>query len=111
MVRDALRAPHHEDLIHRMGRNKKMPTTARKGPLDGIRVIEFTALIAGPSCARYLADHGAEVIKIERFPDGDIARTSNAGKLPRAAMYVAHNGGKKGLCLDLTQPEGLAVAR
>ena len=85
-----------------------MPNNPQKrGPLDGIRVIEFTALIAGPSCARYLADHGAEVIKIERFPDGDIARVSNAGKLPRAAMYVAHNGGKKGLCLDLTQPEGL----
>ncbi len=89
-----------------------MPNNPRKrGPLDGIRVIEFTALIAGPSCARYLADHGAEVIKIERFPDGDIARVSNVGKLPRAAMYVAHNGGKKGLCLDLTQPEGLEVAR
>ncbi len=83
----------------------------KPGALDGIRVVEFTALIAGPSCARYLADHGAEVIKIERFPDGDIARASNAGKLPRAAMYVAHNGGKKGLCLDLTKPEGLAVAR
>jgi len=89
-----------------------MSTNPQKpGALDGIRVVEFTALIAGPSCARYLADHGAEVIKIERFPDGDIARASNAGKLPRAAMYVAHNGGKKGLCLDLTKPEGLAVAR
>ena len=83
----------------------------KRGALDGIRVIEFTALIAGPSCARYLADHGAEVIKIERFPEGDVARVSSAGKLPRSAMYVAHNGGKKGLCLDLTQPEGLAVAR
>jgi formyl-CoA transferase len=83
----------------------------KRGALDGIRVIEFTALIAGPSCARYLADHGAEVIKIERFPEGDVARVSSAGKLPRSAMYVAHNGGKKGLCLDLTQPEGLEVAR
>jgi formyl-CoA transferase len=89
-----------------MANNPKKP-----GALDGIRVVEFTALIAGPSCARYLADHGAEVIKIERFPDGDVARVSDRGKLPRAAMYVAHNGGKKGLCLDLTQPEGLAVAR
>ncbi len=88
-----------------------MPNDQRKGPLDGVRVIEFTALIAGPSCARYLADHGAEVIKIERFPDGDVARVSDRGNLPRAAMYVAHNGGKKGLCLDLTQPEGLEVAR
>jgi crotonobetainyl-CoA:carnitine CoA-transferase CaiB-like acyl-CoA transferase len=89
-----------------------MPTNPKKpGALDGIRVVEFTALIAGPSCARYLADHGAEVIKIERFPEGDVARVSDAAKLPRSAMYVAHNGGKKGLCLDLTQPEGLAVAR
>jgi crotonobetainyl-CoA:carnitine CoA-transferase CaiB-like acyl-CoA transferase len=83
----------------------------KRGPLDGIRVLEFTALIAGPSCARYLADHGAEVIKIERYPEGDVARVSNAGKLPRSAMYVQHNGGKKGLCLDLSRPEGLEVAR
>jgi crotonobetainyl-CoA:carnitine CoA-transferase CaiB-like acyl-CoA transferase len=85
--------------------------SAKPGPLAGIRVLELTALIAGPSCARYLADHGAEVIKIERHPDGDVARTSNAGKLPRSAMYVQHNGGKKGLCIDLTRPEGLAIAR
>jgi formyl-CoA transferase len=89
-----------------------MPNAQQKpGALDGIRVLEFTALIAGPSCARYLADHGAEVIKIERFPEGDVARVTNAGGLPRTAMYVQHNTGKKGLCLDLTQPEGLEVAR
>jgi crotonobetainyl-CoA:carnitine CoA-transferase CaiB-like acyl-CoA transferase len=94
------------------GEERIMPNNPQKpGALDGIRVIELSALIAGPSCARYLADHGAEVIKIERFPDGDVARVSDRAKLPRAAMYVAHNGGKKGLCLDLTQPDGLAVAR
>ena len=48
--------------------------SGKKGALDGVRVIEFSALIAAPSCARYLADHGAEVIKVERFPDGDVAR-------------------------------------
>jgi CoA:oxalate CoA-transferase len=89
---------------------REMPA-GKPGPLDGIRVLELTALIAGPSCARYLADHGAEVIKIERFPDGDVARTSNAGGLPRSPMYVQHNGGKKGLCIDLSRPEGLEVAR
>jgi len=84
---------------------------SKAGALDGIRVLEFSALIAGPSCARYLADHGAEVIKIERFPDGDVGRVSNAGHLRRGPMYVQHNSGKKGLCLDLSRPEGLEIAR
>lgn len=74
-------------------------------------MLELSALIAGPSCARYLADHGAEVIKIERHPDGDVARVSNAAGLPRSPMYVQHNGGKKGLCIDLSRPEGLEIAR
>lgn len=85
--------------------------SGKKGALDGVRVIEFSALIAAPSCARYLADHGAEVIKIERFPDGDVARTTTASKAARGPMFVQHNGGKKGLCLDISRPEGLEVAR
>lgn len=84
---------------------------SRPGALAGVRVLEFTALIAGPSAARYLADHGAQVIKIERFPEGDAARQTNRAGLPRSAMYVQHNGGKKGLCLDLSRPEGLEIAR
>ncbi|MEY4863858.1 MAG: hypothetical protein RLZ51_1953 [Pseudomonadota bacterium] len=86
-------------------------TEPRPGALSGVRVLEFTALIAGPSAARYLADHGAEVIKIERFPEGDAARQTNRAGAARSAMYVQHNGGKKGLCLDLTRPEGLQIAR
>lgn len=84
---------------------------ARPGPLDGIRVLELSALIAGPSCARYLADHGAEVIKIERFPDGDVSRAWSGDGPPRGPMFVQHNGGKKGICLDLSRPEGVEVAR
>jgi crotonobetainyl-CoA:carnitine CoA-transferase CaiB-like acyl-CoA transferase len=88
------------------------PADPRPGPLAGLRVIEFAALIAGPSCARYLADHGAEVIKIERFPDGDVSRVSGRPRhARRTAMFVQHNGGKKGLCIDLSRPEGVAVAR
>jgi crotonobetainyl-CoA:carnitine CoA-transferase CaiB-like acyl-CoA transferase len=81
------------------------------GPLDGVRVLEFTALIAGPSCARYLADHGAEVIKIERYPEGDVSRVTNRGDMARSAVFVQHNSGKKGLCVDLSKPEGLAIAK
>ncbi len=81
------------------------------GALAGVRVLEFTALIAGPSAARYLADHGAEVIKIERFPGGDVSRTTNRAGSKRSAMFIQHNGGKKSLCIDLTKPEGLQIAR
>lgn len=87
------------------------PKNPEAGALDGVRVLEFTALIAGPSAARALADHGAEVIKIERFPGGDAARTTKRNGAARSAMYVQHNGGKKSLCIDLTRPEGLEIAR
>jgi crotonobetainyl-CoA:carnitine CoA-transferase CaiB-like acyl-CoA transferase len=84
---------------------------ARPGALAGVRVLEFSALIAGPSAARYLSDHGAEVIKIERFPGGDASRITNRAGSKRSAMFIQHNGGKKSLCVDLTQAVGLEIAR
>lgn len=83
----------------------------RPRALEGLRVLEFSAIIAGPSCARWLADHGAEVIKIERFPDGDVGRTTGRGRRGRSPLFVQHNGGKKGLCVDLSRPEGVAIVR
>lgn len=83
----------------------------RPGALDGIRVLELSAIIAGPSCARWLADHGAEVIKIERYPDGDVGRMSGRGRRGRSPLFVQHNGGKKGMCVDLSRPEGGAIVR
>ena len=88
-----------------------MTVQSLPGALAGVRVLEFTALIAGPSAARYLSDHGAEVIKIERFPGGDASRTTNRGGIKRSAMFIQHNGGKKSLCIDLTKPAGLEIAR
>ena len=79
-------------------------SNAAPGALAGVRVLEFTALIAGPSAARYLADHGAEVIKVERFPAGDVSRTTNRISAGRSAMFVQHNGGKQSLCVDLSRP-------
>nr|MCH9670236.1 CoA transferase [Gammaproteobacteria bacterium] len=79
-------------------------------PLDGVRVLDFSALIAGPSCGKYLADHGADVIKMERFPDGDISRRSFGGeRTGRGPMFLQHNAGKKGMCLDLKKPEAVEI--
>lgn len=79
-------------------------------PLEGLRVIEFAALIAGPSCARMLADHGAEVIKVERYPNGDVSRGLNPADVERSPVYMQHNAGKKSVCINLKAPEGRQLA-
>lgn len=78
---------------------------------EGVRVVEFAALIAGPSCGKYLADHGADVIKVERYPLGDISRHSNRTGAPRSPMFLQHNAGKRSLCVDIKQPEGMEIVR
>ncbi|MHB9878537.1 CaiB/BaiF CoA transferase family protein [Pacificimonas sp. ICDLI1SI03] len=76
-------------------------------PLDGIRVIEFTHMVMGPSAGVILADLGADVIKVEP-PNGDKTRTllgSGSGYFP---MF---NRNKRSICLDLKDPEGLKTAQ
>ncbi len=89
------------------GENKK---SKKPGAFNGIRVVEFAALIAGPSCGKYLADHGADVIKVERYPLGDISRHSRTNG-SRSPMFVQHNAGKRSLCVDIKQPEGMTIVR
>jgi len=88
-------------------------------PLEGIRVLTFENFGAGPFGSMYLADLGAEVIKVERPGAGDDTRkfgppwiTDEAtGEIVDAAYYAAANRGKRSLTLDLAQPEGQAIAR
>ena len=81
-------------------------TPQATGPLRGIRVLEFTHMIMGPSCAMVLGDLGADVVKIEPGPDGD-----NTRRLRGAAIgfFPSFNRNKRSLCLDLKSPEGLAL--
>ena len=88
-----------------------MNKQTKPGPYDGVRVVELGALIAGPSCGKYLADHGADVIKIERYPLGDISRHSNRTGAARSPMFLQHNAGKRSMCVDIKQPEGLEIVR
>ena len=75
-------------------------------PLAGIRVVEFTHMVMGPTCGMVLADLGAEVIKVEPV-DGDRTRhLLGAG----AGFFPMFNRNKKSIALDLRRPEGLEVA-
>lgn len=79
-------------------------TTTSQRPLDGVRVVDLTTIIFGPSCTQILADYGADVVKIEA-PDGDFSR--HAGSSPVAGMgpmYLNLNRNKRGVCLDLRRP-------
>ena len=76
-------------------------------PLAGLRVLELSQIMAGPTCGLMLADMGADVIKIERFPGGDDARGyRRAGDSGLAPSFLMLNRGKRSVALDLRTPAG-----
>jgi crotonobetainyl-CoA:carnitine CoA-transferase CaiB-like acyl-CoA transferase len=94
-------------LPDRAPREKGAPTA-----LDGLLVIDFTRVVAGPACTQTLADFGAEVIKIEN-PDGgdDTRHYEHADLAGESAAFVSLNRNKRGIALDLAKPEARDVAR
>jgi crotonobetainyl-CoA:carnitine CoA-transferase CaiB-like acyl-CoA transferase len=81
------------------------------GALDGIRVVDQTQVMAGPFASMLLADMGADVIKVEP-PEGEHARHVGLEIAPGVgASFLAVNRGKKGMTLDLKQPDGVAVLK
>jgi crotonobetainyl-CoA:carnitine CoA-transferase CaiB-like acyl-CoA transferase len=94
-------------LPDRPPREKGAPTA-----LDGLLVVDFTRVVAGPACTQTLADFGAEVIKIENPDGGDDSRHyEHADLAGESAAYISLNRGKRGIALDLTKPEACEVAR
>ena len=80
-----------------------------KHVLDGYKVLDFSQIVAGPTCTLMLAEMGAEVIKVELAPAGDGARLGPVEIDGRSGYFVQHNRGKKDLCLDAKTPEGLKI--
>ncbi|SFQ53013.1 Crotonobetainyl-CoA:carnitine CoA-transferase CaiB [Variovorax sp. OK605] len=83
---------------------------ARPGILDGVRVLDFTAMMSGPYCTRLMADLGAEVIKVEP-PEGDHIRMRPPRREGRSTYFAQLNAGKKSLSLDLKKPDAIALVR
>jgi crotonobetainyl-CoA:carnitine CoA-transferase CaiB-like acyl-CoA transferase len=80
-------------------------------PLDGVRVVDLSRVLAGPYCTMVLADLGADVVKVERPDGGDETRAWGppfAGG--EAAYYLSVNRGKRSCAIDLRDPEGRALA-
>ena len=81
------------------------------GPLKGVRVIDFTRVLAGPSAALALADLGAEIIKIEPPGAGDETRTFPPFRNGESHYYISINRGKKSIVVDLKSPAGLELIK
>ncbi|ANN76117.1 CaiB/BaiF CoA transferase family protein [Bordetella flabilis] len=79
------------------------------GPLQGIRVVDFSRVLAGPHCSKTLHDLGAEVIKIEP-PRPDISRGAYPRTEGMSHYYIQQNSGKRNLSLDLNFPEAREIA-
>jgi len=79
------------------------------GPLQGIRVVDFSRVLAGPLCARTLLDLGADVIKVEP-PAPDVSRFAFPSKEGMSGYYAQQNAGKRNVSIDLNQPGSQELA-
>ena len=85
--------------------------SANNGPLSGIRVLELGSLIAGPFCAKTLADFGAEVIKVEPPGDGDPLRRWRRMRNGVSLWWHVQSRNKKSVTCDMRKPEGQDIVR
>lgn len=83
----------------------------KKRLLSGVKVLDFTQYLAGPAATRLLADLGADVIKIERTPDGDLGRKIHLVAPGISGFFLAASAGKKSLALEFKNPKGLAIVK
>ena len=79
--------------------------------LNGIRVLDLSRYISGPSCCRILADMGAEVIKVEKAGEGDVGRQCGPMKNGSSLYFAAYNRNKKSVTIDFRSEKGKEVLR
>jgi crotonobetainyl-CoA:carnitine CoA-transferase CaiB-like acyl-CoA transferase len=77
--------------------------------LKGVKIVDLSRALSGPFCTMVLADLGADVIKIEPGPTGDMSRTWGPFDRGVSTYYLSCNRNKRGMCIDFRRPEGLAT--
>ncbi len=82
-----------------------------KHVLDGYKVLDFTQVLAGPTVTRLMAEMGAEIIKVELAPGGDISRALPFLRDGRSGYFIQQNRGKKSLCIDVKNPKGQEILK
>ncbi|HVF63084.1 MAG TPA: CoA transferase [Casimicrobiaceae bacterium] len=95
------------------------PSSSRAEPqplaLSGVRVLDFSKVLAGPLCTQYLGDMGADVVKVETVLEGDDSRRfppfHEAGGEIDGTVYLAVNRNKRSIAIDLKRDEGRAISR
>jgi len=80
-------------------------------PLEHIKVLDFTRVLAGPYCTMILANMGAEIIKVERPGIGDDSREFGPFINGQSVYFISLNRGKKSIALDLKQPESIKIIK
>jgi crotonobetainyl-CoA:carnitine CoA-transferase CaiB-like acyl-CoA transferase len=80
-------------------------------PLAGLRVVDFSKVLAGPVCTQYLSDLGADVVKIEPVEQGDDTRKWPPFADGEGTIFLAVNRNKRSIALDLKSADGLAICR
>ena len=91
----------------------------KPGPLDGLKVLDLSRILAGPTCTQLFGDMGAEIIKIERPQKGDDTRfwgppflkDEDGNDTTESAYYLSTNRNKNSVAVDLTKPEGQAIIK
>jgi crotonobetainyl-CoA:carnitine CoA-transferase CaiB-like acyl-CoA transferase len=79
--------------------------------LTGFRVLDLSRALAGPTCTRMFAELGAEVIKVEAAPGGDMVRAMSKLRNERSLYLVQQNLNKKSVCVDFRNPAGMSLIR
>ena len=82
-----------------------------RGPLEGVRVLDLTRVLAGPFCCMLLGDMGAEVVKVERTERGDDVRSLEPQVGGESLYFLVMNRNKLGITINFRHPRGPALLK